>query len=139
LDSSQAILNYRTTWVTPLGGSTGIYEIRRRNSVTSRGAQAGDHTAAQVPHVFSTSSGDDLEEVFGRVRQLPHPEVVDDEQGHGRQLGEEVVARATDRGIVEVLPKDVRLAIQDAVPPGGELRGPSACLRECASMFVWQA
>ena len=48
--------------------------------------------------------------------QLSHPEVIDDEQGHGRQLGEAILARAIERGVGEFLQEDVRLTIEDAVP-----------------------
>ena len=41
---------------------------------------------------------DQLEQVLGRgVGQLAHPEVVDDEQGHARQLGQVVLASLSER------------------------------------------
>jgi hypothetical protein len=50
------------------------------------------------------------------VRQLPHPEVIDDEQRHGRQVSEEILARAIERRVGKFLQQDVRLTIEDAVP-----------------------
>ena len=59
---------------------------------------------------------DDLQEVFGRgVRQLAHPEVVDDKQRHGGDVGDVLLAGAGELGLGEVFEEDVGLAIQDAV------------------------
>ena len=59
---------------------------------------------------------DQLEEVFGRrVRQLAHAEVIDDQQWHGRQFRDIVLARARERRFREFLEQRVGLAIDDAV------------------------
>src|SRR2546425_1414510 len=58
----------------------------------------------------------DLEEILGRRgRKLPHPEIVDDEQRHGRDEGDVVLPRAGELGFGEILDEDVRLAIEHAV------------------------
>ena len=49
------------------------------------------------------------------MRQLAHAEVVDDQQRHGRQVGEEGLARAVERGVGEFLEQRVRFAIDDAI------------------------
>ena len=49
------------------------------------------------------------------MRQLPHAEVVDDQQRHGGEVGEIVLARAVERGVGEFLQQRVGLAIDDAV------------------------
>lgn len=60
---------------------------------------------------------DDLEQVLGgRVRELSHPEVVDDEQRDGRQVGEEGLAGAVQGGVGQVFEQGVGLAIQHAMP-----------------------
>ena len=47
---------------------------------------------------------DQLEEIFGsRVRQLAHAEVIDNQQWHGRQFREIVLARARERRLREFL------------------------------------
>ena len=47
---------------------------------------------------------DQLEEIFGgRVRQLAHAEVIDDQQRHGGQFREIVLARAGERRLREFL------------------------------------
>ena len=47
---------------------------------------------------------DQLQQVFGgRVSELPHAEVVDDQQRHGRKLRKVVLAGASDRRLREVL------------------------------------
>ena len=54
---------------------------------------------------------DEFEQVLGRgVREFAHALVVDDQQGHGGQIGEERFAGAVDRRIGEVLNERVRLA-----------------------------
>ena len=59
---------------------------------------------------------DELEQVLGgRVRQLAHAEVVDDEQRHGGQVGEDVLAGAVERGVGELLEQHVRLAVEHAM------------------------
>ena len=49
------------------------------------------------------------------MRQFPHAEVVDDEQRHGREIGEIRLARAIERGVGEFLEQRVRFAIDDAI------------------------
>ena len=72
-----------------------------------RGQQRGG--ALVAPH-------DDLEEILARgVRELAHPEIVDDEQRNGRDRGDVVLARAGELRVGEVFKKHVRLPIQDAV------------------------
>ena len=64
------------------------------------------------------------------MRQLAHPEIVDDEQRHRREIGEEVLALAVERGVGDLLDQHVRLAIDDA--PALLDRGTSDRLREMA-------
>jgi len=52
------------------------------------------------------------------VGQLAHPEVVDNEQRHGGQVGEEILAGAVDAGVSDLLDEDVGLALHDS-PRGG--------------------
>jgi hypothetical protein len=49
------------------------------------------------------------------VRQLAHAEVIDDQQRHGRQFHEIVLARARERRLREFLEQRMGLAIDDAV------------------------
>lgn len=59
---------------------------------------------------------DEFQQVFrGRMRQLAHAEVIDDQQGHGREVGEVGLARAVERGVGDLLEQRVRLAIDDAI------------------------
>ena len=59
---------------------------------------------------------DQLQEILGGgVWQLPHAEVVDDQQRHGGELGEIVLAGAVERGIGEFFEQGVGLAIEDAI------------------------
>ena len=59
---------------------------------------------------------DQLEEVLGGgVRQLAHAEVVDDQQRHGGEVGEIVLAGAVERGVGDLLEQGVGLAIEDAM------------------------
>src|SRR3989442_15379109 len=54
--------------------------------------------------------------IFRRgVRQLPHAEVIDDQQRHGREIGEVRLACAVERGVREFFHQRVRLAIENAV------------------------
>ena len=48
-------------------------------------------------------------------RELPHAEVVDDEQRDGSKLQEKGLALAVDGGVGDVLEEEVSLAIEDAV------------------------
>jgi hypothetical protein len=50
-----------------------------------------------------------------RVTQLPHPEVVDDEQRDGGELGEEGLARAVERGIGQVFQQQMGLPVEHAM------------------------
>ena len=60
---------------------------------------------------------DELEEVFGGgVRQLPHAEVVDDEQRHGRRDRRGTSLRVPSSvASASLLEQRVRLAVEDAV------------------------
>ena len=59
---------------------------------------------------------DDFQEIFGRgVRQLAHAEVIDDQQRHGREIGEIGFARAVERRVGDLLEERVGLAIDDAI------------------------
>src|SRR4030095_8778560 len=59
---------------------------------------------------------DELKQVLrGRVRELPHPEIIDDEQGHGREVGEKSLTRAIEGGVGDVFNQRVRLAIDHAI------------------------
>ena len=69
------------------------------------------------------SAHDDLEEIFGGgVRKLPHPEVIDDQERHGGELRERVLAPAGELRLGEILEQDMGLAIEHAVAllDGGE-------------------
>jgi hypothetical protein len=58
-----------------------------------------------------------LEEILGRgVGQLPHPEVIDEEEGHGGELREGGLAGAGELGLREILEQDMGLAVEHAVP-----------------------
>ena len=59
---------------------------------------------------------DQLEEIFGgRVRELTHAEVIDDQQRHGRQFREIVLPRARQRRFREFLEQRVGLTVDDAL------------------------
>jgi len=47
--------------------------------------------------------------------QLPHPKVIDDQERHGREIGEVRLARAVERRIGELLEERVGFAIDDAI------------------------
>ena len=47
--------------------------------------------------------------------QLPHAEVVDDEQRHGGEISQVVLACAVQGGVSDLLHEGVRLAVDDAV------------------------
>ena len=96
----------------------------------SRSRKRGDGggVAQQLPPVVDGSirgeergralvaAHDDLQEIFGgRVRQLPHAEIVNDQDGHGREVGEVVLARALERGVGDLFEERVRFAVEDAV------------------------
>lgn len=69
---------------------------------------------------------DHLEQILaGGVRELAHPEIVDDEQWHRREIGEESLARAVESGVGDLFDEAVRLAVDDAVGPAGSRRGRS--------------
>ncbi len=87
---------------------------------------------------------DHLEEVFGGgVRELAHAEVVDDEQGDRRQLDEEGLAGAVERGVCQLLEQRVRFAIEHAValmnggPPDGLGEMTLACARRAEEEDVF--
>ena len=59
---------------------------------------------------------DDLKQVFGGgVRELPHAEVINDEQGNAGELGKELLAGAVEGRVGQLLEEEVRLAVKDAV------------------------
>src|SRR2546428_1325282 len=59
---------------------------------------------------------DELEEVLGRGgREFPHAQVIDDEEGDGRELGHPLAAGAGERGVGELLEESVRFAVQHAM------------------------
>jgi len=61
-------------------------------------------------------SHDDFQEIFGRrVWQLPHAEVVDDQQRYGGQVGEKILPGAVERRVGEFFEQHVGFAIEDAV------------------------
>ncbi len=64
------------------------------------------------------------------MREFAHAEVVDDEQGHGGQVGEVGLARAVERRVRNLLDQRVRFAVDDAIAllDGGPADG----LREVA-------
>lgn len=55
---------------------------------------------------------DQFQEVFGgRVRELPHAEVIDNEEGHGREISEQRLAGPVERGIGDLLDQGVGFTI----------------------------
>ena len=59
---------------------------------------------------------DDLEQILGGGdRQLAHAEIVDDEQRHGGEVGDVVLARAVERGVGQLFEQHERLAVADLV------------------------
>src|SRR5687768_9493980 len=58
--------------------------------------------------ISSRSSG-------GGVRQLPHAEVIDDEERYGREIREIDLACPIERGVGEFLEERVRFAVDDAI------------------------
>ena len=58
----------------------------------------------------------EFQEVLGgRLRELPHPEIVDDEQRDGRDVGDVLLAGAGGLGLGEVVEEGMRFAVEDAV------------------------
>ena len=58
----------------------------------------------------------EFQEVLGgRLRELPHPEIVDDEQRDGRDVGDVLLAGAGELGLGEVVEERMRFAVEDAV------------------------
>src|SRR5947207_13913438 len=59
---------------------------------------------------------DELEEILGRGgRELPHPQVIDDEKGDSRELGHALAAGAGEGGVGEFLEEAVGFAVQHAM------------------------
>src|SRR2546430_4216037 len=59
---------------------------------------------------------DDFQEIFRRrVRQLPHTEIIDDEQWHGRKFAEIQLPRAIEGGVGEFFEERVRLTVDNAI------------------------
>ena len=81
---------------------------------------------------------DELQQILGGgVRQLPHAEVVDDQQRHGGEIGEVVLAGAVERGVGDLLEQRVRLAVEDAIALLD--RGAADGLGEVALAGAWRA
>jgi hypothetical protein len=75
------------------------------------GAVRGDERRAPL-----VAAHDDLEEILGRgLRQFPHGEVVEDEQGDRGDVSEVGLATAIELGVGEFLEQDVRLPVEDAM------------------------
>jgi hypothetical protein len=51
----------------------------------------------------------------GRVRQLAHAEVVDDQQGHRGEFGQELSSGPGDVSFRDLLDERARLAVDDAI------------------------
>src|SRR3989441_1082300 len=49
------------------------------------------------------------------VWQLPHAQVIDDQERHGREIGEIHLAGAVERGVSKLFEERVRFAIDDAI------------------------
>ncbi len=64
------------------------------------------------------------------MRQLAHAEVVDDEQGHEGEIGEQRLAGPVERGVGDLFDQRMGLAIDDAVALLN--RGAAEGLREMA-------
>src|SRR5260221_9436098 len=61
------------------------------------------------------ASHDELEQIFGGGGgELLHAEVVDDEQGNGREELDVLLSRAVECGVCEVFEQDVRFSVEDA-------------------------
>jgi len=59
---------------------------------------------------------DQFEQIFcGRGRELPHPQIIDDQQRDGAEGGEDVLARAIERGVGQLLEEQMGLAVQHAM------------------------
>ena len=81
---------------------------------------------------------DDFQEVLGRrMWQLPHPEIVDNEQRDRGELGEVAPTGAVERGGGQFLEERVRFAIDDSMALLD--RGPPEGLGQDASMSVKRA
>lgn len=66
---------------------------------------------------------DDFEQIFGRgVRQFAHAEIIDDEQRDRGQLGQEILARALERRVGDLLEQDMGLT-----SGGNPAAGTSGC------------
>ena len=67
---------------------------------------------------------DHFQEIFGGgVRQFPHAEVVDDQQRHGREIGEVGLAGAVERGVGDFLERACALRDRGRDSPAGSPRG----------------
>jgi hypothetical protein len=51
----------------------------------------------------------------GGARQLPHAEVVDDEQGHGSEIGEVLLPGSIEGGVGDLRDQRVSFAVDDAM------------------------
>ena len=86
----------------------------------------GGRVAEQLPPVVHRSVGrqecgralvaahDDLQEIFGRgVWQLPHAQIINNQEWHGREIGQIDLARAVEGRIGEFLEQRVGFAIDE--------------------------
>ena len=79
---------------------------------------------------------DDFQQILGgRVRQLPHPKIIDDQQRHGGDRFDVFPARAVDDRVSQFIEQDVGLAIEDAIalPDGGLANGLRQVAFPCAA------
>jgi len=78
---------------------------------------------------------DEVEEVLGRrVWELAHAQIIDDQQGHGSQLGEEGLALAVQSGVGDLFDEPVLATLQLV----GDERGDQVEGRELLSLCVPQ-
>jgi hypothetical protein len=70
------------------------------------------------------------------VRQFPHAEVVDDQKGHGREVGEQHLSRAVDGGFGDLLNEQMGFAIDHAIAVLD--RGAPDGLRQVALAGPWR-
>ncbi len=91
------------------GGDRG--RVAEEPSPVVDGAVRGDEGARPL-----VASHDQLEQILGgRGRQLPHSEVVEDEQRHAGQLGDVLLAVAVEGRVCELFEQHVDLAVGDTM------------------------
>src|SRR5207245_1578086 len=117
-------------------------DVRMVEEPIEEGADGGD-VPEQLPPVLDRAIGgeeradpfvaalDQFEEILGGGRgELPHGEVVDDQEGDGGELGHAFAAGARERGVGEPVEQHERLAVEEAV--AAEDGGAGEGLREVA-------